>query len=179
MAALDERKAFWVNLYNCLVMHATVVFGGADAEQRSAFFTGSSGAAYEVAGCASRSTTSSTASCAATRTRSAPRAALRGGRPADAVCAARARPAHPLCAQLRRQVVPADQLLQRAGLGGGARAVCRAFLESDLACDVENAEITCTKLLDWYGPDDGDGSRAKLERVCACCRRRARRCAAS
>ena len=26
--------------------------------------------------------------------------------------------------------------------------------------------LTCTKLLDWYGPDFGDGPRAVVERLC-------------
>ena len=31
--------------------------------------------------------------------------------------------------------------------------------------DADAGTLTCTKLLDWYGGDFGDGSRAKLERV--------------
>ena len=54
-APLAERTAFWINLYNCLVLHATAVLGApADAEERNAFFSGTSGAAYTVAGTAQR-----------------------------------------------------------------------------------------------------------------------------
>merc|ERR1719311_331374 len=38
-APTDERKAFWINLYNCLVMHGTTVAGAPkDAPVRKAFW---------------------------------------------------------------------------------------------------------------------------------------------
>lgn len=47
----DDRKAFWINLYNCLVLHATATLGApADAAQRTQFFTGGSGGAYLICG---------------------------------------------------------------------------------------------------------------------------------
>ena len=39
----------------------------------------------------------------------------------------------------------------------------RSFLEADLA--VDGPTLTCTKLLDWYGPDFGPDARAVVERV--------------
>ena len=44
--------AFWINLYNAMVLHATVVLGPPDdnPEARTAFFSGKTGATYEVAG---------------------------------------------------------------------------------------------------------------------------------
>ena len=44
--------AFWINLYNAMVLHATVVLGSPDdnPEARTAFFSGATGATYEVAG---------------------------------------------------------------------------------------------------------------------------------
>ena len=44
--------AFWINLYNAMVLHATVVLGPPDdnPEARTAFFGGATGATYEVAG---------------------------------------------------------------------------------------------------------------------------------
>ena len=50
-AALDD-DAFWINVYNALVMHATVVIGGPanTPDARTAFFSGATGAAYDVGG---------------------------------------------------------------------------------------------------------------------------------
>ena len=44
--------AFWINLYNAMVLHATVVLGSPDdnPEARTDFFSGKTGATYEVAG---------------------------------------------------------------------------------------------------------------------------------
>ena len=44
--------AFWINLYNAMVLHATVVLGPPEdtPEARTAFFGGATGATYEVAG---------------------------------------------------------------------------------------------------------------------------------
>ena len=43
--------AFWINLYNAMVLHATVVLGPPEdtPEARTAFFSGATGATYEVA----------------------------------------------------------------------------------------------------------------------------------
>ncbi|KAL3902852.1 MAG: hypothetical protein SGPRY_011899 [Prymnesium sp.] len=44
---VEQRTAFWMNLYNCFVMHATVALGApTDPPSRKAFFSGSSGAVY-------------------------------------------------------------------------------------------------------------------------------------
>ena len=44
--------AFWINLYNAMVLHATVVLGSPEdtPETRTDFFSGKTGATYEVAG---------------------------------------------------------------------------------------------------------------------------------
>lgn len=50
-APLAERKAFWINLYNVLVLHSTAVLGApATPDERSKYFSGQSGAAYRVGG---------------------------------------------------------------------------------------------------------------------------------
>ena len=43
-----QARAFWINLYNCFVMHATVTVGApTDPPSRKAFFSGTSGAIYK------------------------------------------------------------------------------------------------------------------------------------
>lgn len=168
-AALDERKAFWVNLYNCLVMHATVVFGGpADAEQRSAFFTGKIGAAYEVCGMrfSLDDIEHGILRCNAHPV-GAPAPRFAEDDPRMQFVLPELDPRIHFALNCGAKSCPPIKFYSAQGLEEALALSARAFLESDLACDVENAEITCTKLLDWYGPDFGDGSRAKLERVCA------------
>lgn len=50
-AGSDERLAFWLNLYNALVIHGNAVVGApTDRESRGAFYSGAAGVAYNVAG---------------------------------------------------------------------------------------------------------------------------------
>ena len=54
LAALEEplRKSFFINLYNALILHATAVLGppADSSEARSLFFSGRSGAMYNIGG---------------------------------------------------------------------------------------------------------------------------------
>ena len=166
---LDERKAFWINLYNCLVLHATAVLGvPADATQRSAFFSGSSGGAYQLCGglrftlddiehgvlrCNSPTVGSERPLFGADDSRLA--FSLTG--PVD--------PRVHFALNCGAKSCPPIKFYAAERLDSSLALSSRAFLEADLACDVGRAELTCTKLLDWYGADFGASARARVERL--------------
>ena len=60
---------------------------------------------------------------------------------------------------------PPIKIYTTARLEEGLNLATRAFLEADLAPNVNANELVCTKLLDWYGPDFGVDSRARVARL--------------
>ena len=119
-APLDERKAFWINLYNCLVLHSTAVLGApTDAAERGRYFSGASGAAYNVGGLTFCLNDMSTA-CSATRLRSAERSCSARTTTGCHSCCHSSTPAS-LCTQLWCALVPSHQGVLDSSAGGGAQ----------------------------------------------------------
>ena len=167
-APLSERKAFWLNLYNVLVLHSTAVFGAPqDAEARGNYFSGRSGAAYTVGGltfCLD----------------DIEHGVLRGNAPtvggATLFAADDARLAYALPPPLDPRIhfalncgarsCPPIKVYSAARLDEELELATRAFLEEDLSPDVPAGVLTCTKLLDWYGGDFGADEQARVARLC-------------
>ena len=165
-APLDERKAFWINLYNCLVLHSTAVLGApTDAAERGRYFSGASGAAYNVGGltfCLD----------------DIEHGVLRGNAPTVGgkvmfgenddrlpFVLPQLDPRLHFALNCGARSCPPIKVYSTARLEEGLNLATRAFLEGDLAPDVESNALTCTKLLDWYGPDFGADERSRLLRL--------------
>jgi len=162
-----DRKAFWINLYNCLVLHATATLGApADAAQRTQFFTGGSGGAYLI--CGQRFTLDEIE---------------HGVLRSNALQVGASSPLFGPDDPRLEFVLPALDPRIHFALNCGARSCppikfyaaerleeglalsARAFLEADLAPDLPAAQLSCTKLLDWYGADFGPTPRDVIARV--------------
>jgi glutaredoxin len=167
-APVDERKSFWINLYNCLVLHATVLQTAPPSSpaERGAFFQGKTGAAYMVGGLVFslddiehgilRSNTPSPA----------------GGTPRFAPDDPRLRLALPsvdprihFALNCGARSCPPIKVYSASRLEEGLGLASRAFLESDLDVSVERSLLTCTRLVDWYGRDFGANARSIVARL--------------
>lgn len=169
-APTGERKAFWINLYNCLVMHGTTVAGSPkDGPARKAFFSGASGVAYCVAGCR---LTLDDIEHGILRCNTPPPGAeappFGEGDARLALCLAP--PTDPrlhFALNCGARSCPPIKLYEAARLEQGLSLAARAFVESDLAVEQEagGARVTLSKILDWYGADFGADEAAVLGRL--------------
>ena len=163
-APVDERKAFWINLYNCLVLHATAVMGApTDADGRTAFFTGASGGAYCVAGHRFSLDDIEHGVLRANSPTVGGATLFAAGDPRLAFAMAEVDPRVHFALNCGARSCPPIKFYQPARLDESLDLSARSFLEADLA--VDGPTLTCTKLLDWYGPDFGPDARAVVERV--------------
>mmetsp|Transcript_38640 Transcript_38640/g.98025 ORF Transcript_38640/g.98025 Transcript_38640/m.98025 type:complete len:322 (-) Transcript_38640:132-1097(-) len=172
-APTDERKAFWINLYNCLVMHGTTVAGAPkDAPARKAFFSGASGVAYRVAGCRLtlddiehgilRCNTPPPGAEAPPFGEGDARLALCLPPPTD--------PRVHFALNCGARSCPPIKLYDASRLEQGLDLATRAFVESDLRVERDAgstgaARVTLSKILDWYGSDFGADEAAVLGRL--------------
>ena len=143
-----------VNLYNALVLHGTALLGPPEdtPAARGAFFSGATGATYEV--------------CGAELSLDDLEHALlrRGGAPGDArafaagdprratFAATLARPFDPrihFALNCGARSCPPVKLFREATLDGDLAAAARAFVASETS--VSGATVTTSKLLLWYG----------------------------
>jgi len=163
-----ESKAFWLNLYNVLVLHSTAVLGAPkDGKERDAYFTGKSGAAYTVGGLTF---------CLDDMEHGVLRgnAPTVGGQTLFAADDARLpyalpRPVDPrihFALNCGARSCPPIKVYTATRLDQELDLATRAFLEDDLVPDVPAGVLTCTKLLDWYGGDFGADERARVARLC-------------
>ena len=166
------RKAFWINLYNCLVMHGTVAVGTpADAAARSEFFSGRSGVAYTVAGCR---LSLDDIEHGVLRCDTTPPG---GAAPPFGADDARRRfcLAPPIDPRLHfalncgAKSCPPIKLYDAANLEEGLDLAARAFVESDVRVELGGGAggggVTLSKILMWYGADFGDDEAAVLRRL--------------
>lgn len=166
-AAPAEQKAFWLNLYNCQVMHATISVGGpADAAARSAFFSGRSGGAYLVAG--TRFSLDDIEHGVLRCNRAPPGAEAAPFDTADPRAAYSLRELDPrihFALNCGARSCPPIKVYSAAALDAELALATAAFLESDLRLDAARNLVTCSKILDWYGADFGARPAALLERL--------------
>lgn len=164
------RKAFWINLYNCLVMHGTVAVGTpADAAARSQFFSGRSGVAYTVAGCrlslddiehgVLRCNTPPPGATAPLFGEDDARRRFCLAPPTD--------PRLHFALNCGAKSCPPIKLYDAANLEEGLDLASRAFVESDVSVELggEGGGVTLSKILMWYGADFGAGEAAVLRRL--------------
>lgn len=168
-APLNERKAFWINLYNCLVLHATAVYGApTDGPQRSAFFSGTAGAAYCICG-AQRfcldDIEHGILRCNSPTVGSV--APLFG--PDDArlpfVLPGTVDPRIHFALNCGAKSCPPIKFYGAEQLDAELALAARAFLEADLAPRPADGVLECTKLLDWYGGDFGSSPSRVVARL--------------
>ena len=159
-----------VNLYNALVLHGTALLGPPEdtPAARGAFFSGATGATYEV--------------CGAELSLDDLEHALlrRGGAPGDArafaagdprratFAATLARPFDPrihFALNCGARSCPPVKLFREATLDGDLAAAARAFVASETS--VSGATVTTSKLLLWYGADFADDDAGVVARLAA------------
>ncbi|KAJ1454913.1 hypothetical protein M885DRAFT_521212 [Pelagophyceae sp. CCMP2097] len=160
-ACLKLDDAFWINTYNALVMHAQVVVGmGATPAERTAFFSGETGATYRIGGfdlsldamehgVLRRSPTGDARAFGAGDLRRAKflRATQRDARIHFALnCGAKS--------------CPPVKLFAAATLDRDLAAAAAAFVSAE--CKVDGDTVTLSKLFLWYGADFGAGEFAVL-----------------
>ena len=166
-ATFANDDAFLINLYNALVLHATVVLGKpADTpEARTAFFSGATGATYDVAG-------------ATLSLDDIEHAILRRGPRGDARAFARDDPRRATFAEaLARPFDPRVHFALNCGakscppvkcfaaetLDSDLAAAARAFVASETT--VDGTDVTTSKLLFWYGADFAPDDAAAVARL--------------
>ena len=178
-----SRKAFWINLYNCLVMHGTVAVGTpADAAARSEFFSGRSGVAYTVAGCrlslddiehgVLRCNTPTIGAAAPLFGADDARRRFCLAPPTD--------PRLHFALNCGAKSCPPIKLYDAGNLEEGLNLASRAFVESDVRVELGGGGeggggeggggeggggVTLSKILMWYGADFGADEAAVLRRL--------------
>ena len=170
-ASADERRCFWINLYNALCLHATAVLGApADADQRVTFFSGASGAKYRVG---KLSFSLDDMEHGVLRCNRAGPGAADAAPPfgADdprlplALPDADFDPRIHFALNCGASSCPPIKLYRPDTLEASLALATQAFLEADLEVDRPRRELTCSRILDWYGADFGATDRAKLLRL--------------
>ena len=150
--------AFWINLYNAMVLHATVVLGPPEdtPEARTAFFSGATGATYEVAG-----HVLSLDDVEHALLRRSPAGDARSFAEDDA----RRRTFAPTLSRAFDNRIhfalncgasscPPVKLFRDESLDEDLAAAARAFVGSEVS--VSGSTVTASKLFLWYGSDFGE-----------------------
>ncbi len=150
--------AFWINLYNAMVLHATVVLGPPEdtPEARTAFFGGATGATYDVAG-----HVLSLDDVEHALLRRSPAGDARSFAEDDA----RRRTFAPTLARKFDNRIhfalncgasscPPVKLFRDESLDEDLAAAARAFVGSEVS--VSGSTVTASKLFLWYGGDFGE-----------------------
>jgi len=169
-SALEDRTAFWINLYNVLVLHATAVIGApTDAAQRTAFFTGTSGAAYIIGG---QRFSLDEIEHGMLRANALPVGAteplLAVDDPRTCLALPMVDPRIHFALNCGARSCPPIKFYRADRLDESLALSARAFLEADLECWLGadgSPQLTCTKLLEWYGIDFGATVNARVERL--------------
>lgn len=165
-SSLSERKAFWINLYNCLVLHSTIVLGApTDANERGRYFSGESGAAYDVGGLTFCLDDIEHGVLRANSPTVGGKTLFTADDPRLSCVLPELDPRLHFALNCGARSCPPIKVYTTARLEEGLDLASRAFLEADLSPDVEASKLVCTKLLDWYGPDFGADSRARIARL--------------
>ncbi|KAG8464290.1 hypothetical protein KFE25_003353 [Diacronema lutheri] len=162
----SARLAFWINLYNALVIHGTAVLGApAGKEGRAAFYSGASGVAYRVAG-------------VRLSLDDMEHGILRGSPPGDARSFARDDPRAALA--LAREAFdprvhfalncgarscPPIKIYEAANLERALALAARSFCEASVLVDAHDSRVTLSKLFDWYRVDFGQTDDELLANV--------------
>ena len=152
-----QATAFWLNLYNCLVLHATAVLGAPSCPaSRKAFFSGATGGAYDVGGLRF------SADAIEHGVLRANRAPLGAAGPIFAPADPRARlalrsldPRIHFALNCGAKSCPPIRLYVAQDIDNGLALAARAFIEGSLEVDPPARVARASKLLDWYGADFG------------------------
>lgn len=160
------RLAFWINVYNALVIHGLAVVGPpVDADGRARFYGGETGVAYDVGGWR-------------LSLDDIEHAILRGSPPADKRSFPDDDPRRPLAIprdefdprvhfalNCGAKSCPPIKIYDADNLEAGLALAASAFLETEVAVDVPKRRVTLSKLLMWYGDDFGEDERDVLRRI--------------
>lgn len=165
-ADVPARLAFWINLYNALVIHANAVLGApAGKAGRAALYSGASGVAYRVAGFR-------------LSLDDIEHGIVRGSPPGDARSFAPDDPRAPLAVpraafdarvhfalNCGARSCPPIKIFDAANLERGLALAARSFCESAVLVDEARRTVTLSRLFDWYRVDFGRNDAEVLGRV--------------
>lgn len=165
-ADVPSRCAFWLNLYNALVIHANAVVGPpTDKAGRGAFYSGASGVAYRVAG--------HTLSLDDIE-----HGIIRGSPPDDPRAFPPGDPRAPLviprssfdprihfALNCGARSCPPIKIYEAANLERGLALAAQSFCEGTVRVDELRATVTLSKLFEWYRVDFGRSDEEVLRRV--------------
>ena len=163
-APASERMAFWLNLYNCLVLHATATLGApTTAAERTAFFSGASGAVYRVGDMrfSLDDIEHGVLRCNACHptTGALPFAE---DDPRRRLALETLDPRLHFALNCGAKSCPPIKLYSASRIDETMSLAARAFLETDLHVDVASSKLSCTRLLDWYAHDFGADPRSRV-----------------
>lgn len=170
----EDRIALFINLYNALIVHATVSFGAPEGTAgRLAFFRG---ARYVLSGQVFTS-------------QDIEDGVLRGNRPGAAALGVllgqpwlskgpfhgedprRALVCDPMDPRIHFALVcgakscPAIRVFNASNLEAGLKGAAEAFCESEVDVDVAGKTVTLSKIFGWYKMDFGATEAERLERI--------------
>jgi glutaredoxin len=163
-AAVETSKlspAFWINLYNALVMHSNVVLGNpTNPAERSAFFSGSTGGRYRV-GPFDLSLDD------------IEHGILRGSPPGDPRSFPEDDPRRSLAIEdpdprihfalnCGAKSCPPIKLFTPDGLSKELKLVTEAFVASEVSLDDDTGAVNLSKIFLWYGRDFTEGATGSL-----------------
>ena len=157
-------KAFWINIYNALVMHANVVVGHPqNQEERSAFFSGASGARYKVGPWAF-----SLDDIEHGILRGSPEGDARGfsiSDPRKKMAVEKVDPRIHFALNCGAKSCPPVKIFTAGGLEKELKAVAASFVASEVSVPDETGEIRMSKIFDWYGSDFAANDKALLRKL--------------
>jgi len=162
----DGRLAFWLNLYNAIVVHANAVIGApVHREGRTAFYAGNSGVAYKVAGFKL-----SLDDIEHAIVRGSPAGDPRAFAPTDPR-ASLILPRKFFDARIHfalncgAKSCPPIKIYDSENLQRALALAAGAFCESTVLVDELRKTVTLSKLFEWYRVDFGDTDEEVLGRV--------------
>jgi len=160
----DEKKAFFINIYNALVIHAMVVKGEPSSFlERMFFFTNTKycigGHAYSLDDMEN----------GVLRGNRAPASSLLNTRPFSEKDPRRFHAVVPVDPRIHFALVcgakscPPIKIYNADNIDKGLESATSAFLEAEVEVDEQTCTVTLSKILDWYSEDFGDNDLEKLK----------------
>lgn len=161
---VNEKKAFFINIYNALVIHAMVVKGEPSSFlERMFFFTNTKycigGQAYSLDDMEN----------GVLRGNRAPASSLLNTRPFSEKDPRRFHAIVPMDPRIHFALVcgakscPPIKIYTADNIDKGLEAATAAFLEAEVEVDEYSSTVTLSKIMDWYSEDFGDSDLEKLK----------------
>lgn len=162
--SVNEKKAFFINIYNALVIHAMVVKGPPSTFlERLFFFTNTK---YCIGG---QPYSLDDMENGVLRGNRAPASSLLNTRPFSNKDPRRFHTILPNDPRIHFALVcgakscPPIKIFNANNLEKGLDAATASFLEGEVEIDEETSTVTLSKILDWYSEDFGDNNVEKLK----------------